>query len=73
MEKNVKIYEDFIKNYDEKSDEKFILEVDIECFKYLHDLHNNLPFLPERMKIIKCSKLVRNLLDKKYYVVLIRA
>ena len=28
-------------------------------------MHSDLPFLPERMKINKCSKLVCNLYDKK--------
>ena len=33
--------------------------------KYLHGLHSDLPFLLERMKINKCSKLVCSLHDKK--------
>ena len=32
-----------------------------------------MPFLPERMKINKCSKLACNLYDKENYVVHIRA
>ena len=36
-------------------------------------MHSDLPFLPERMKINKCSKLVCNLYDKKNYVVHIRS
>ena len=39
----------------------------------MHDLHSDLPFLPERMKINKCNKLVCNLYDKNNYVVHIRA
>ena len=54
-----------IKNYDEKSDVGFILEEDIKYPKNLHNLHSDLPFLPERMKIPKCSKLLYNLYDKK--------
>ena len=57
--------DDFIKNYDENSDKGQILEVDVECLKNLHDLHSDLPFLPERMKIGKGKKLVCNLYDKK--------
>ena len=68
-----KIDEDFIKNYDEDSDKGYILEVDVEYPKNLHNLHNDLPFLPERMKISKCNKLVWNLYDKKNYVVHIRS
>ena len=74
MEKSVsKFNEEFIKNFDEDSDKGYILEVDVEYPKNLHDLHSDLPFLSERMKIDKCSKLVCNLHDKKRYVVHIRS
>ena len=39
----------------------------------MHDWHSDLPFLPERMKIDKCNKLVCNLYDKKNYVFHIRS
>ena len=68
-----KIDEDFIKNYDEDNDKGYILEVDVEYSQYLHNLHSDFPFLPERMKINKCNKLVCNLYDKKSHVVNIRA
>ena len=61
--------EDFMKNYDEDSDKGYILRVDVEYPKNLNDLHSDLPFLPERMKINKCSNLVCNLYDKNNYVV----
>ena len=64
--------EEFIKNCDEDSNKGCVLEVDIEYPRNLHDLHNDLPFLPERMKINKCSKLVCNLYDKNNYIVYIR-
>ena len=67
------IDEDFIKNYDENSDIGSFLKVDINYPKELHDLHSDLPFLPKRMKINKCSKLVCNLYDKKKLAVYIRA
>ena len=35
----------------------------------MHELHNDLPFLPKRMKIEKCGKLVANLHDKTEYVI----
>ena len=69
----LKFNENFIKNYDEESDGGYILEVDNEYSKNLHDLQSGLPFLPERVKIDKCSKLVCNLNDKKKYVVHIRS
>ena len=68
-----KFTKEFIKNYDEDSDKGYILEVDVKYPKKLHDLHSDLPFSPERMKIDKCKKLVCNLYDKKNYVVHIRS
>ena len=44
---------------------KIVIKVDVEYPKNLHDLHSDLPFLPERKKIYKCNKLVCNLYDKK--------
>ena len=66
-----KIDEDFIKNYDKDSDKGYILEVDVKYPKNLQDLHSDLPFLPEKMKIGKCNKLVYNLCDKKKAMLLI--
>ena len=43
--------EDFIKIYNEESDEGYFLEVDVQYLEKLHELLNDLPFLPERMKI----------------------
>ena len=45
--------EDFIKKYNKVSNEGYFLEVDVQYFEKLHDLHNDLSFLPERMKIEK--------------------
>ena len=56
--------EGFIKNYNEKSDEGYFLEVDIQYLEKLHELQNDLLFLPERIKIEKVEKLVANLHDK---------
>ena len=71
LERNLKhvINEEFIKNYNENDKKGYILEVDVKYPKKLHDLHSDLPFLPERMEINKCKKLVCNLYDKKKYVV----
>ena len=54
----------FIKNYSEDDDKGYILEVDLKYPKNLHDLHSDLPFLPERMRINRCNKLICNLGDK---------
>ena len=74
MEKNMsKFNENFIKNYNKDSDKGYILKVDIKYPGRLHNLHNDLPFLPKRIKIQKCNKLVCNLYDKNNHVVHIRA
>ena len=39
------VKEDFIKNYNEESDEEYFLEVDVQHLEKLHKLYNNLPFL----------------------------
>ena len=56
--------EDFIKNYNEESDEGYFLEVDVQYPEKLYELRNALPFLPERKKLKKVEKLVANLHDK---------
>ena len=63
-----KINEDFIKNYDENNNKGYILEVDVKNPKRLHELHSDLLFLSERIKIEKCKKLICNLSNKKKYV-----
>ena len=68
-----KFDEKFIKNYDENSDKGCIFELDVEYPKHICMLHGDLPFLPERMKINKCTKLVCNIHNKENYVVHIRA
>ena len=66
MEKNIsKSDEKFIKNYDEDSNKVYILEVDVEYSKDLHNLHSDLPFLSERRKIKTSNKLVCDLYGKK--------
>ena len=56
--------EGFIKSYNEESDERYFLEVDVQYPGKLHELPNDLPFLPKRMKIKKVEKLGTNLHDK---------
>ena len=41
---------DFTKNYNEKSDEGYFLEADIQYPENLQELHNHLLFLTERIK-----------------------
>ena len=65
IDKKINKFTKLIKNYDEESDKGYVLEADIEYPTRLHNLHSGLPFLPARMKINKCSKLVCNLYDTK--------
>ena len=60
IEDTSKFNEDFIKNYNEESEEGYFLEVDAQYPEKLHELYNDLPFLPERRKIEKVQKLVTN-------------
>ena len=45
-----------------------ILEVGLEYPQDLHDLHNDYPLAPERLRIGKVPKLIPNLYDKEKYV-----
>ena len=56
-----------------REDKGYLLEVDISYPQELHDEHNDLPFMCERMEINGVEKLVPNLRDKKNYVVHIQA
>ena len=49
-----------------------VLEVDVKYPEKLHELHKDIPFLPERLKIEKGEKLVTNLTDKTKYLIHIR-
>ena len=72
VEDTSKFDEDFIKSYNYVSDEGYFFEVDVEDIKNLHDIHNDLPFLSERIKIEKVEKVVANLHVKEEYVIHIR-
>ena len=64
--------EDFINSCIEESDEGYFLEADVQNTEKLHELRNDLPFLPERMTFEKVEKFVANLHDKSEYVTHIR-
>ena len=61
VENTSQFNEDFIKSYKKESDEGYFFEVDVQFSEKLHDLHNDLSFLTDRMKIEKFEKLVANL------------
>ena len=51
----------------EESDQRFFLEADVQYPENFHNLHNDLSFFPERMKIEKVEKLIANFHDKNAY------
>ena len=64
---------DNINFYANCENEDYLLEVDVMYPKELHNLHNNFPFMYEKMKINRVKKLVLNLDDKQNYVVHMKA
>ena len=54
----------FLKVYNEDSDIRYFIEADVQYPENIPNLHNNLFFLPETMKIEKTEKLVADLHDK---------
>ena len=58
--------------YNEKNDEGYIFEDDVQYAEKLHELHNDLPFLCERMKTEKVEKFVSSLHNKTEYVIHVR-
>ena len=54
------------------NNEGYFLEVDVQYLEKLFELYNDLPILPERMKIEIVEKLLPNLHDQTEYVIHIR-
>ena len=65
-----KFDECFIKSHNEERDKGYFLEVHVQYPENLHNLHIDLPFLPERKVWVR--KLVANLHDKTKYVIHMR-
>ena len=57
IEDSSQFNKDFIKDYSEETDEGYFLNVDVQYLEKLLELHNGLPFLPERKKIDKSKSL----------------
>ena len=51
----------------------YLLEVDVNYPKELHDLHNDTPFMCSKMKVNGVEKLIPNLYNKRKYIIHIRA
>ena len=50
----------------------YLLVVDIQYPEKLHELHNDLPFIPKRIKTEEVKRLVTDINDKAEYVIHIR-
>ena len=66
IEDTSRFNEDVIKNYN-------FLKVDVQYPEKLHELHNDLPFLSEKMKFGKIKKLVTNLHEMEYIMHIINS
>ena len=51
----------------------YVLEVDVKYSRELHDHHNDLPFMCEKIRVNGVEKLVPNLHDKQKYVIHVKA
>ena len=51
IEESSQFKEDFIKSWNKQSNEGYFLEVDVQYLEKVYELHNNLPLLPEIIKI----------------------
>ena len=69
----VDVKPDEIRKLAKREDKGYLLEVDVSYPRELHDSHNDLPFMCERMKINHVEKLVPNLHNKRNYIIHIRA
>ena len=57
-----------LQNWKSSNKKGYIIELDLEYPKELHDLHNSYPLAPEKIKVNKVDKLIPNLYDKKNYI-----
>ena len=69
VEKTSQFNEHFIRNYSDDSNKGYFIEADVHYPKNLHNMHNDLLFLSERMKIEKTEKIEVNLHDREEYVI----
>ena len=66
VENTSQFNKNFIEIYKADDDERYFLdERYVQYPEKVHDLHNDLPFLSERMNIENIEKIVANLHDKK--------
>ena len=57
--------EGFMKSYNDESDERYFLEVDIQYPENLHSLHNDSPFMPEEWKLKNLKNMYTYKIEKE--------
>ena len=57
IEDSSQFNEEFLNNYNKESDKGYFLESDVQYIENLHELHNDLPFLPQKMNTEKAKNL----------------
>ena len=62
-----------VERFAAEKDHGYLLEVNVSYPKKLHDLHNDLPFMGDKMKVNGVEKLIPNLYYKRKYIIHIRA
>ena len=72
IEETFQFNEKFTKNCKKESDAGYFLDVYVQYPEKPRNLHNDIPFLLERMKIEKVEKIVTNLQAKNEYVIPVR-
>ena len=65
--RNTQFNENFEEIYNEDSNIGYLIEADVQYRENLHKFHNDLPLLPERMKIKNIEILVANLHSHKKF------
>lgn len=56
---------DYIDNYNDDNEEEYFLEVDVQYLENLHNFHNDLPLLPEKMELEKTKNLSPTFMIKR--------
>ena len=56
IEETSQFYKDFIKNYNEESNEGYFLKVDVQYPEKFYELRNDFPFFLYRKKLKKSQK-----------------
>ena len=51
IEESSQFNKDLTNNYNVESNEKYFVEVNVQYLENLHNIYNDLPFLPKRIKI----------------------